>query len=457
MTDISKKFRVLILGNFALLLFVLSIPGTIALRNSLAASLLLILIIYWAKAKISIKPILENKTYVNDLIVLLVITIYIFIHSIFIADELRWSLSQYRTQWVYPMIYFMMGLSLASMASINKYFKVETLISLLFLTLFIHVIYIDLAALFRYLETGTLLKRYGGLTESPVLSSYVVNILISMLIVEFIHRLKKKKRMLQISFFWLNIILFLCLFASIISGMRFGAIIIIIMSLIAFILIIIDKENINNTIKASISILLLILCALPLVYSEKNDVRWQSLLETIPIAIDTENNSYWRDSDFQKYSDNPPVLSDGTLVDHSNYMRIAWTVKGIEYIKNDIFGIGYGRNVFGHAIQKYEKGFESLRGSHSHSSIIDFTIGVGLIGLLLWLFFIGRIILFSTSAFIHSGNYFSLLSLFIASSFFIRSIVDSNMRDHMFKQFFLILGISITLAAYEYNKQNKDA
>jgi O-antigen ligase len=130
-------------------------------------------------------------------------------------------------------------------------------------------------------------------------------------------------------------------------------------------------------------------------------------------------------------------------------MRIAWATKGLEYIKNDIFGIGFGRNVFGHAIQKYEKDFESVRGMHSHSGIIDFTIGVGIIGLVIWLFFVGRIVISSALVFVNSGHYFSLMSFFTTSGFFIRSIVDSNMRDHMFKQFFLILGIALTLAAFE--------
>ena len=188
--------QVIILSIFALLIFILNVPGTIALRNILAASLLMILITYWAQAKISIKPILSNKFFRGNLVLLLVITIYIFIHSIFIADEVSWSLSQFRTQWFYPMIYFMMGISLASMASIDNSFKVETLITLLFLSLLIHIIYLDFVAIYSYLETSALMSRYGGLTKSPVLSSYISNILISMIIVEFICRLKKKKRIL---------------------------------------------------------------------------------------------------------------------------------------------------------------------------------------------------------------------------------------------------------------------
>ena len=443
--------QVITLSIFALLIFILNIPGTIALRNILAASLLMILISYWAQAKISIKPILRNKFFRGNLILLLVITVYIFIHSIFIADEVSWSLSQFRTQWVYPMIYFVMGVSLASMASIDKYFKIETLITLLFLSLFVHIIYIDLVSINRYFETGNLFSRYGGLTESPVLSSYISNILISMIIVESIWRLKKKKRILKIGSSWLTFFLFLCIFSSIIAGMRFGAISLFFMSLTALIFIVFGNKNFNKRVKGFVSISILILCTLPLIYNAKNDVRWYSLLETIPIAIDTENNSYWIDSE------NPPILSNGNQVSHSNYMRVAWATKGVEYIKNDIFGIGYGRNVFGHAIQKYEKDFESVRGMHSHSGIIDFTIGVGIIGLLLWLFFVGRIVVFSALIFVNSGHYFSLMSLFITSGFLIRSIVDSNMRDHMFKQFFLILGIALTLAAFENIKKVYDS
>ena len=74
--------KVITLSIFALLIFILNIPGTIALRNILAASLLMILISYWAQAKISIKPILRNKFFRGNLILLLVITVYIFIHSI---------------------------------------------------------------------------------------------------------------------------------------------------------------------------------------------------------------------------------------------------------------------------------------------------------------------------------------------------------------------------------------
>lgn len=272
-----------------------------------------------------------------------------------------------------------------------------------------------------------------------------------MIIVEFIFRLKNKKRILQIGSFWLVFFLFLCIFASIIAGMRFGAISIFFMSFGILLILIIVNKNLNKKTKGLVSMFFLILCTLPLLYNAKTDKRWYSLIETIPIAIDTENYTYWRDNE------NPPVLKNGDIVDHSNYMRIAWAVRGIKYIKSDIFGIGYGKNVFGHAIQKYENSPKSIRGSHSHSGVIDFTIGVGILGLLLWLYFIGKIIVSMALMYANYSNYFSLFSLFFTSSFFIRSLVDSNMRDHMFKQFFLILGIVLTLAAFQNHKKNNDS
>ena len=55
--------QVITLSIFALLIFILNVPGTIALRNILAASLLMILITNWAKAKISIKPVEEKSIF----------------------------------------------------------------------------------------------------------------------------------------------------------------------------------------------------------------------------------------------------------------------------------------------------------------------------------------------------------------------------------------------------------
>ena len=440
---------VLILSNFSLLLFVLNIPGTIALRNTLAGFLLIILILNWVKNEFSIRPLIRNKDFANTIYILLALTIYIFLHSVFIADEKSWSLSQYRTQWIYPMLYFLIGILLGHLSSITGYFSKSRLINFIFWTLFLHIFYLDLIAIYKYLENGQLLYRYGGLTNSSVLANYITNLLISMIIVEYIYRFKTKERMININLYFLFFILLMCVFSSIVEGMRFGVISLFFMSLTGLVFFIIDNPKYDYKVKILVAISIFLLCSAPLLYNAKSDSRWETLIETIPIALDTESNLQWRDNS------EAPLLSNGQRASKSNYLRIAWISKGLEYISNDFFGIGYGRNVFGHAIEKYEDDATGIRGYHSHSSLIDLTIGIGLLGLFIWLFFVIRLIFITSKIFLNTGNYFALLSVFIISGFFIRSFVDSNMRDHMFKQFFILLGIALSLTFYEQIKNKK--
>ena len=243
MGDVLKVnlMKVLILSNFSLLIFVLNIPGTIALRNVLSVLLIMTLFFSWLKIEASIKPLFKNKSFVNAIVILLILSFYIFFHSIFIADEVSWSLSQYRTQWIYPMLYFIIGILLAFFASTGKYFNKENLITILFSSLFLHIFYIDVAAIYHYIETGELLLRYGGLTGSPVLANYVTNILLSIIIVELLYRFRIKNKMIQLNIFWLIVTLFLCILSSALEGLRFGAISLFFMSLTGLTLIIIDN------------------------------------------------------------------------------------------------------------------------------------------------------------------------------------------------------------------------
>ena len=376
--------KLIILSNLSLLFFILNIPGTIALRNTLAGILLIILFVSWLNNDVSIKPMFKNQSFRFIILILLILSIYIFFHSIFIADEVSWSLSQYRTQWIYPMLYFMIGIFLAFFASLNKWFNKENLINVLFFTLFLHIIYIDSFVIYQYIETGQFLTRYGGITGSPALANYITNILISMIIVEFIHRYRTELKIIQLNDVCLFLSMILCIFSSIIEGMRFGAISLFFITGASLVFLTYDNKKLNKKFKTFLSLSLLIICILPLLFNAKSDERWASLIETISVAS-SDTSNYWmikeKDWDVREV----PKLASGELVSHSNYARIAWIVKGFEYISKDVFGIGYGKNIFGHAIEKYEDNFNTwrvesvittVRGMHSHSSIIDFTIGV---------------------------------------------------------------------------------
>ena len=86
-------------------------------------------------------------------------------------------------------------------------------------------------------------------------------------------------------------------------------------------------------------------------------------------------------------------------MDASAYMRIAWFKEALVFIGEHPLGIGYGRNAFGHGIKiKYGK-----RVGHSHSGILDLTIGTGIPGALLWLGFLLSLVYLAFRRFNTSG------------------------------------------------------
>ena len=104
-------------------------------------------------------------------------------------------------------------------------------------------------------------------------------------------------------------------------------------------------------------------------------------------------------------------------------------------------GIGYSRTAFGDQIdRKYGLG-GVFRGSHSHSGLIDFGIANGFPGLVLWLVFLASLAWTGWRAFEGEQMALGLMLIFLVSGFFGRSIVDSNLRDHMLQQFLMIVAI----------------
>ena len=88
----------------------------------------------------------------------------------------------------------------------------------------------------------------------------------------------------------------------------------------------------------------------------------------------------------------------------------------------------------------------AYRGGHAHSGLIDFAIANGLPGLALWLMFLCALFYTGWTAFALGRVAPALALMFIVSGFFSRSIVDSNIRDHILQQFmFLSIFIAVAL------------
>ena len=428
------------MNNFILflvstLLFILPIPNTIAVRNISILLILLTLIYIFIKFEIYKKYKIADE--LKKIIILLgILTIWIYFVAFFISDETSWTLREIKSQWLAPLVYFITFAMLGVYATLEKENFLKNVYSFIFLMLFVHVLYVDLYGLHYYVENQVFKLKIMGLTEGADKSNYLTNILLSFIMAEIIYRFRTQKYFLNVNNFSLLIVFILIVLSSIFEGMRNGAIAIVFLGVTSAVFSLYGNNHFSKKIKIMIALVMIVGVTIPTVYNIKNDAKWTTLIQTIPIAMDTKNNRTWIDRDVPY-----PNFSDGTLVGGSNYLRIAWFYEGSKIIMEHPMGVGYGRNAFGHAIQK-KYDLEKQIG-HSHSGLIDLSIGIGVIGVLLWLAFGIYLLYLSSRYFFLYHSYFAIIVFFNVSGFFSRFVVDSNMRDHMFQTFFAILGLSI--------------
>jgi hypothetical protein len=109
---------------------------------------------------------------------------------------------------------------------------------------------------------------------------------------------------------------------------------------------------------------------------------WQTMTADVAEAADIEKNQTWKNRDV-----NPmPLNRNGVQVNGSTYDRTAWAVAGMTLIRENPLGYGLINHSFGAlALGKWPDFYKpngKTRGA-THSGWIDFTLGVGLPGLLL--------------------------------------------------------------------------
>ena len=439
----------LILSLFAILLFIMPISGTIALKNILISVLIVALLVNFLKNSLYRELKSYDKRLLRIVFALFIFLLYALLHSIYLSEDSEWSLRHYRGHLFYPAVYFLTGMLLANFASNSRRISARTVITVLFLSMFIHVFYIDLVALDRLWNSGVMTRRYGGLIQHITAANYVTNILLAIIVSEFLYRLRMKKNILLFSNGVLYLLLALCIFSTFIEALRLGDITLVFLGIGSAIIFLYKNNTHSRWVRNTIAIGLFVILSVPLAYNIHSDPRWAKLIETIPLAVNTSNSQHWLDRRFE-----PPKTESGYEVKGSNYERIAWAAKSLEYIYEDPIGIGYSKNSLGRAFDKRYQGDTKgeYGGANAHSAILTLALGVGIPGVLLWFLFVYFVIKGSIVNLEKSYSYFSILSLFIITGLLSRSFVDENMVDHIFQQYMIILGVVLMSMVGEKNE-----
>jgi hypothetical protein len=419
-----------------ILIFVLPIGHTIALRNTAISLIATLTIIHLSTSKSSILTrTWKDKEIRSVFIILFIFTGWVFFISAINTEQALTALDDIKSGWLTPLLYFF----IAFIFALHPYRRDESFqynaYLAIFIALFVHVLYVDLHALKHYLDNKEILTRFAGLTEGPDKASYITNTLLVFLVSEIVYRLRCGKRLLRVNNPILTILTLLVVLSVIIEGMRNGLVTIVFLGVLGTILALTGNKRFPKRYKILFVIALTATLILPATYSIKRDKRWAHLARTIPIAMDTTNNKYWLNH--EKYP--APKYADGTTVELSTYDRISWLIEGTKLTFDNPWGHGFAKNAFGRALR--EKYGDDVKGTgHSHSGLLDLTIGAGYPGLIIWLLFGSYVCFLSLVFFLKHKNVFALILFFNISAFYSRSLLDSVLRDHMFATFMFING-----------------
>lgn len=458
----SSFFREYLWGAASCLIFLVfyiwNIPGVIAMRNTFLVLLFLITCL------LGISRFREIRDFHGiswaPLLWLIALTFWMVLAILIWAIDPGLSWKEFTGQWLVSLfVAFTSGL-LAIVAITETPERSTRLFLAIFYSLFVQVVLHILMDLWFWYETKSFPFR-----AAPVLHllsvfqvdslidlfnedgldkfSYLNNILAAFLISESVQRIVyrrhwiiSKKSLIIIG--WLAVVI--CSYSL---RMRNGNVGLMVLLLIAMLTAgFTQLRRIGPINAAAIGVCGIVLLASISIAMIQSDKRWTTFFRSVPIAWDTEQYRDWL------HSKTPPVIEWD-----STYLRVAWIKEGGKLIRNMPLGSGYNRNAFGDRIDSQYERNGMARGGHSHSGVIDFAIANGLVGISLWFGFIGSLFWIGSRSFRKNEMGAGLCLMFIIIGYFVRSLVDSNMRDHMLQEFLFLVSFLYIAASYRVNSE----
>jgi len=124
-----------------------------------------------------------------------------------------------------------------------------------------------------------------------------------------------------------------------------------------------------------------LITAIPVIgalYQFRNNPQWNSIISDARIAVQIDQYNNWQDQATLK----PPKDEEGRQISGTNYERIAWGTAALRLISQNPLGFGLVERSFGRLGKNV---WPDAKLHQSHSGWLDFTLGLGLPGVLLLL------------------------------------------------------------------------
>lgn len=437
--NISNLNRVLFLFPVLLLLLIWSISGTVALRHFLLLALVLVNYKFFDKE--------TALDWCRRFSFLFLLTAWFVSHALFITSDAGWVWSEITSQWLRAIIVCLLGAMVAKSfvekygTSAGKFFS--------WLCLIMGLVYGSLVLLtsaYYWLDNRDAITGFFPFTFSArggkLEVSFVLSIALALVAVDVIQGFLKRKTILGLSLRKICFVAFFLVVAMLFAGARNALIGVLFLALSGTFMWFLAYANKRKALLILFPVFLLL--AVFVYFAISMDQRWQYFHETLLLALDTDHHSAWLTRvDY-------PVMASGRAVDVSAYERISWIKVGAKLFWNDyMFGYGYGREVFGHALMAK---FGASAGGHSHSGYIDLLLAGGLPAIVLWLGFVFSFIATVVKTYRRSHSPYALFLFFVLMGFNGRMLLDSVWRDHYLQlHFFIVAALWIILLSAERN------
>lgn len=429
------------MGLCLALLFVWSLPGTVALR----ALLLLAALALLARRLAGVVRWRHGGTAWLPLFLIAALTFWFVIQATLISKEAAWAFGELRGQWLPALLALALGLALSraqSSPNTDPLLRSDILLTAIFLVFGAQATIAVGHSLWYWMAKGSLLRHVVPLTGGKLEMSFVLNLLLAFLAVDLFCRATRRPPLLRLGLPYVLGIGAIALGCSYLAGARNGMIGIIFLSLSCVSLYIFDQRHklgLARTLAATAAILAALGIFASVGYH--SDPRWQRFGESARLAWHIDEHRAWLGPDANTW----PRLSSGDLVEPSTYARVAFIRTGLLLIADHPLGIGYGRNAFGHGfLERY-----GIRAGHAHSGWIDLGIGAGWPALGLWATFLASLVWIGWNSFFLRGNAAGLVLFFLSTGYAGRMVLDSVNKDHMLQMFFFLVGVLLVMSHRE--------
>lgn len=354
--------------------------------------------------------------------------------SFAMSPALRASLSELRAQWLAPTLILLSGYGLAL-----RYGRGNAIVRVAFLGLALHA-FMHLVSFPVFISRGGTFPYpdFPGISNHRANVTYTNAMALAMLVADAYARAGGGRGFLGIDGRWTVAAFVLLLASSVAATTRNGLIVFGLLAAGGFVLLAIRmRARASRAAWATLGACAVVAVAGTLA-GLKAEPRWSSFMDTLPVAWDTDGHREWLWGEHNLA--HLPRTAAGAQVEPSAYYRIAYLREGGRLMLENPFGNGIGRDAFRYAIQE-KYGMAGM--SHSHSGFVDLGASVGIPGLVLFIAFLGALVLYARRASPSAEGGLRLALVLVVASFAARTALDSTLRDHVIQQFMLVAGLLV--------------